>query len=472
MGESVGLSAPPAATAGANDGPAGSGSGPGCSPRRAGWCFGAGLAALCGVVLAFAIVLPAATGAVAQMRPASLCTPAGRIGEAAAALIAEYTDETGRSLRLRPRSPAIHAVQTRMLLENRSALCDLVVFPPHWLGGLAAAGDLQDLNAHAEAGALDTTGFLPAALYGYSSYPKGEQALWAIPFSGDGLAFVYRRDWFARPDLNAAFRDRHQRDLRAPGRQAELARIGAFFQGRTIDGAPAGGIALPTNEAGGGLVTAVTSLLFARGVRFADPPGSDAVDGVANSEQAAQALGDVRKLYECCATTDASSVRAVLDGRAAMAMGWLSDLAVIDRAQSADGSPARFGFFANPSGSENATVLAGYAIGVAAGSDQTRQAIDFLSWFTRDATQRLWWELGGLPLHRAIATAPALAAESAFSRTYLETLAGARGLPQRPGAEAMIMAMDAPLRRYVIEGSGTAQEALDSIVADWTAPLN
>ena len=286
---------------------------------------------------------------------------------------------------------------------------------------------------------------------------------WHSPIAGTGSR--------AR-DIKAAFRAQHMHDLAAPTRQSELARIGAFFNDRHIDGVAVGGIALPRGPGADGLTAGVGALLFARGVRFADPPGSETVEGVANSEAAARALGEVRNLYACCSSEGADNLLAVLDGRAAIAMDWLSAFAAIDRTRATEGPPASLGYFANPSGGENATVLGGHAIGIATGSDSKRAAVDFLTWFSGDAAQHLWWEVGGLPLHRAIATIPALAAGGSFARTYLETLAGGRSLPQGPRAETMVAAMDGPLRDFVLVGQGSAQEALDAIVAQWTAALN
>ncbi|MHA1190018.1 MAG: ABC transporter substrate-binding protein [Alphaproteobacteria bacterium] len=424
-----------------------------------------------------AIIAGHAPGADAQIPPATFCAPAGPLADASTRLIDHFARETGGGFRMRVRNRAVFDVQIRLLLTNRSALCDLVVFPLHWLGALADAGDLENLTdlTNSDGNAVDISGFLPSAQYGYAIHPKGSGTILAVPFSGDALAFAYRRDWFAHADIIAASRDNHQRDLAPPGSQASLLRIAKFFDGRVIDGQSVSGIALPTGDDTDGLAAGVTSLLFAQGVQFADPPGSDAVDGVANSESAARALDKAKALYACCTALrdTADGIDAVDNGQAAMAMGWLSEFAATGWPPiGAVGTPPSIGFFPNPSGIENATVLGGYAIGVAAGSDQKQQAIDFLSWFASEAAQLTWWRLGGLPLHRSVAMNPDFASAGALSAVYLEALASARVIRQDPSGENLISAIDDRLRPFVLDDEGTAQGALDAMVDDWIAELN
>ncbi len=434
---------------------------------------------LCKLLMAVgtAIVAGYAPDVSAQIRPATLCAPAGPLADASTRLIDNFAEETGGAFRMRVRNRAVFDVQIRLLLTNRSALCDLIVFPLHWLGALADAGDLENLTdlTDSDGNAIDISGFLPSAQYGYAIHPKGSSTILAMPYSGDALAFAYRRDWFAHSDIIASFRDSHQRDLAPPDNQASLLRIAKFFDGRVIDGQSVSGITLPTNDDPDGLAAGVTSLLFAQGVRFADPPGSDAVDGVANSESAARALEKAKALYACCTALrdTANGIDAVVNGQAAMAMGWLSDFAATGWPPSgAIGTPPSIGFFPNPSGVENATVLSGYALGVAAGSDQKQQAIDFLSWFASEAAQLSWWRLGGLPLHRSVAINPDFASAGALSAVYLEALTGARVIRQDPSGENLISAIDDRLRPFVLDDEGTAQEALDAMVDDWIAELN
>ena len=57
---------------------------------------------------------------------------------------------------------------------------------------------------------------MPATVLGYSEWPKGTPNYWALPAMGDAVAFTYRKDWFARPELRAEFKQKHGRDLAPP----------------------------------------------------------------------------------------------------------------------------------------------------------------------------------------------------------------------------------------------------------------
>src|SRR5215472_3947002 len=55
--------------------------------------------------------------------------------------------------------------------------------------------------------------FMPATVLGYSEWPKGTPNYWALPAMGDALGWTYRKDWFARPDIQADFKKKYGRDL-------------------------------------------------------------------------------------------------------------------------------------------------------------------------------------------------------------------------------------------------------------------
>jgi len=52
---------------------------------------------------------------------------------------------------------------------------------------------------------------------------------------GDAIGWTYRKDWFARPEIQADFKKKYERDLSPPQTWDELKQIAEFFQGREID---------------------------------------------------------------------------------------------------------------------------------------------------------------------------------------------------------------------------------------------
>ena len=77
--------------------------------------------------------------------------------------------------------------------------------------------------------------FLPAAVNAYSTWPKEKPNYCALPAMGDAVGWVYRKDWFAGPEIQAAFKKKHNRDLAPPKNWTELREIAIVFQGREID---------------------------------------------------------------------------------------------------------------------------------------------------------------------------------------------------------------------------------------------
>ena len=78
--------------------------------------------------------------------------------------------------------------------------------------------------------------FMPATVVGYSEWPKNTPNYWALPAMGDAVGWTYRKDWFARPEIQAEFKKKYGRDLAPPKTWDELKQIAEFFQGREIDG--------------------------------------------------------------------------------------------------------------------------------------------------------------------------------------------------------------------------------------------
>ena len=47
-------------------------------------------------------------------------------------------------------------------------------------------------------------------------WPKNTPNYWALPAMGDAIGWTYRKDWFARPEMQAEFKKKYGRDLAPP----------------------------------------------------------------------------------------------------------------------------------------------------------------------------------------------------------------------------------------------------------------
>ncbi len=109
----------------------------------------------------------------------------------------------------------------RMLNELNSGgkLCDLLIGDSQWIGGGAENGHYVKLNDFFEKEGISMDDFAPATVYAYSTWPKGEPNYYALPAMGDANGWFYRKDWFEMPDIQAAFKEKHGRDLLRPRRK-------------------------------------------------------------------------------------------------------------------------------------------------------------------------------------------------------------------------------------------------------------
>jgi multiple sugar transport system substrate-binding protein len=96
----------------------------------------------------------------------------------------------------------------RMLneLNSKGKLCDLIIGDSQWIGGAAESGHYVKLNDFFAKEGIKMSDFMPAAVTGYSEWPKGTPNYWALPAMGDALGWTYRKDWFAKPELQASSR--------------------------------------------------------------------------------------------------------------------------------------------------------------------------------------------------------------------------------------------------------------------------
>jgi len=164
-------------------------------------------------------------------------------------------------------------------LNSRGQLCDLLIGDSQWLGLGAEFGHYVKLNEFFEEEGIRMEEFLPAGVYNYATWPKGEPEYWALPAMGDAVGYVYRKDWFERPELQAAFEREFGRALTVPETWDELLQVAKFFQGRKIDGRERYGIALYTERGSEGITMGITNALYSWGVEYADPQNPYEMEG-------------------------------------------------------------------------------------------------------------------------------------------------------------------------------------------------
>jgi multiple sugar transport system substrate-binding protein len=147
---------------------------------------------------------------------------------------------------------------------------------------------------------------------------------------GDAIGWTYRKDWFARPEIQAEFKKKHGRDLSPPQTWDELKQIAEFFQGREIDGKKVYGAYIYTERGSEGITMGVTNALYDWGFQYDDPKKPYHMEGFVNSPEAAKGLEFYKSLYKCCTAPGMSNaymsegLDAFKSGQVAMQMNFFA----------------------------------------------------------------------------------------------------------------------------------------------------
>ena len=360
----------------------------------------------------------------------------------------------------------------RMLneLNNKGKTFDLLIGDSQWIGAGAVYGHYVKLNDFFDKEGISMNDFSPATVYAYSTWPKGSENYYALPAMGDALAWAYRKDWFDRPELNSEFKKKHGYDLGVPANWNQLHDMCSFFQGREIDGQKRYGAAINTERGSEGITMGVTAAMYAWGMEYENPNKPYDMEGYFNSPQAVEAVEFYRKLYEDCAPpghSDAymvANLDAYKSGQVAFQMNWYAFWPGVSKE---DSNGRVSGFFANPSQNVSAATLGGQGISVVKYSDKQDLALEYIKWFARPDVQQKWWDLGGYSCHNDVLNAPSFPTSTVYAQGFLDSMGIVKDFWQEPTFVELMLPMQEAIHDYVVNGKGTAKEALDKIIVEW-----
>ncbi|MEE2945746.1 MAG: extracellular solute-binding protein [Pseudomonadota bacterium] len=363
----------------------------------------------------------------------------------------------------------------RMLNELNSGgeLCDLMIGDSQWIGAGAENGHYVKLNDFFDANGISMDDFIPATVTGYSEWPKNTPNYYALPAFGDVVGWTYRKDWFERPELQTEFKDKYGRDLGVPASLEELKDIAEFFQGRDIDGTTVYGAAIYTERGSEGITMGVTNALYNYGFLYENPDQPYDLQGFVNSEGAIAGLEFYKDLYEVGTPPGSSNwymgenIDAYRSGQVAMQMNFAFIWPGVEADENVGGGKS--GYFPNPAGPAGQFAqLGGQGISVVSYSKKQDAALEYIKWFAQPEIQAQWWELGGYSALNAVVEDPGFVTSQPYAKTFLDSMAIVKDFWAEPAYADLLIPMQERIHNYVIAGDGTAQEALDGLVRDWT----
>ena len=247
------------------------------------------------IALAAATVLSLTAADVrAQDKTITLCWAAWDPANALVELSKDFTAKSGVNMKFEFVPWPNFADRMLNELNSKGKLCDLIIGDSQWIGGAAESGHYVKLNDFFAKEGIKMSDFMPAAVTGYSEWPKGTPNYWALPAMGDALGWTYRKDWFAKPELQAEFKKKYGHDLAAPTTMEELKQIAEFFQGREVDGKKVYGAAIFTERGSEGITMGVSNFLYTAGFEYSDPKKPYSMEGFVNSADAVKGLEDYK----------------------------------------------------------------------------------------------------------------------------------------------------------------------------------
>ena len=408
----------------------------------------------------------------AQAKSLTLCWAAWDPANALVELGKDFTAQTGIEMKYEFVPWTSYADRFLNELNTHSKLCDLIIGDSQWIGGSAENGHYVKLNDFFEKEKISMDDFMPATVLGYAEWPKNTPNYWALPAMADAVGWTYRKDWFARPELQAEFKKQYGRDLAPPTTYDELIQVGKFFQGREIDGKKVYGAYIFTERGSEGITMGVTNVMYDYGFNYDDPKKPYRMEGVVNSPDAVKGLEVYKDLYKCCTPPGMTNaymsegLDAFKSGQVAMQMNWFAFFPGLYKDPNVGGD--KIGFFVNPAGPNgHFTQLGGQGISVVSYSDKRDDSLRYIKWFAQPTVQQKWWELGGYSAHKAVVQAPGFLKSAPFAPDFVKSMEIVKDFWAEPSYAELLLDMQKRVHDYVVADKGTAKEALDLLVKDW-----
>jgi multiple sugar transport system substrate-binding protein len=386
-----------------------------------------------------------------------------------------YEEETGIKVNVvqEPWGSFYDVFSTEMAAKGDAY--DMVVGDSQWLGQGATSGWYVNMTDFLVGeGIADTV--TEATLTYYGEYPTGSGEYWAFPTEGDADGWAYRADLFEDPDEMAAFEAEYGYPLDVPKTYDELMDIANFFT-RPDDNLY--GVAIYTQKDYDAITMGVENTMFSWGGDWKNPATNE-VMGVVNSSENIEALQAYRDLYECCQVPGLSNAfftetnDAMIGGQAVMIMNYFAFFPAL---ASPDISPYAEStkYFPNPAGpyGDQHAALGGQGMSVVGYVSPERQeaAKDFIRWFAEEDVQAEWARLGGYTCNSNVLATQEFLDATPFNPAFAETMGFVMDFWNIPEYAQLLESTQREFSSFVVEGSGTAEEAMNTIAEEHDAIL-
>jgi multiple sugar transport system substrate-binding protein len=348
---------------------------------------------------------------------------------------------------------------------------DMVVGDSQWLGQGSTTGWYVDMTDFLVGeGIADTV--TDATLTYYGEYPSASGQYWAYPTEGDANGWAYRKDLFEDPDEMAAFEAEYGYPLAVPENYDQFFDIANFFT-RPDDGLY--GVALYGSNGYDSMTMGAENLMFTYGGRWQDPETNEVL-GIVDSPENIAAVQMYRDLWECCQVPGMSAAfftevnDAMISGQAAMGMNYFAFWPALVSEGTNPDYYDKMGFFSNPKGpgGDQAAGLGGQGMSIVSyvSPEQQEGAKDFIRWFAQEEIQAEWARLGGYTCNENVLNSQEFLDATPFNPAFAETMGFVIDFWNIPDYDPLLRAATVSLSEFIIEGTGTAEEAMTSLAQE------
>ena len=384
-------------------------------------------------------------------------------------LVLDFEKETGIKVTVETTPWGDFQTKTFREFAAKGDSWDIVVGDSQWLGAGATQGHYVELTDWFIKNGVDKS-MAPATIVGYAEYPKNSKKYWAVPLEGDANGWAYRKDYFEDPKEKAAFKEKYGYDLAVPKTWAQLKDMAEFFHRPSENRY---GVAIYTQKDYDAITMGVQNVVFAWGADLGDP-NTYRVNGVLNTPGGIEALEFYKELYKYT-PPDWGNVffqgnnQAITEGLAAMSMNYFAFFPALIN-PSVNKYAKVTGFFANPAGPGGRFAsLGGQGASIIKYSKKQDLAYKFLEWFIRDDVQQKWAALGGYTCNANVLKSKTFLEDTPYNQAFYETMFMVKDFWAVPEYAELLEICQRNWHQYVVEGKGTAKEAMDGIANDWEA---
>ena len=353
---------------------------------------------------------------------------------------------------------------------------DMVVGDSQWIGQAVTEGHYVDMTDWlTSTGIKDTV--TEATLKYYGEYPAGSGKYYAYPTEGDANGWAYRKDIVENPDEMKAFEAKYGYAYTIPPKDYnEFVDMSEFFY-RPDANPPMYGAAVYTQKDYDAITMGFQNALFTYGC---DWNKDWVVEDVLNAPHCVEALEAYKAMYDSGPPGNTNSFYPEMNnyfiaGQSTFAMNYFAFLPALANQGTDPDYYDKVGFFSNPKGpyGQQAASLGGQGTSINAYiSDERKQAsFDFLKWFASDEIQQKWAELGGYTCNKKALASDAFMQAAPYNGAFAETMGFVKDFYNIPEYGLLLPPAQTALSQYVVEGKGTAKEALDAIAAEHTKIL-